>query len=145
MASSVLFLITLTALSLLAAVSGGYVGPRVGGRTAVPDVRSNQEVQDLGRYSVEEYNRMQRRQRGSGGGRGGDNGEIVFGEVVGAERQVVAGIKYYLKIEGMQRGARKVFESVVVVRPWVRSKELVTFGPSRGGDGGSSKSGLSGF
>ncbi|KAF8014160.1 hypothetical protein BT93_H0105 [Corymbia citriodora subsp. variegata] len=140
MASSVLLLITLAGLSFLAAASGGYVGPRVGGRTAIPDVRSNKEVQDLGHYSVEEYNRMQRRQKGGGGG-GGGNGEIVFGEVVGAERQVVAGIKYYLTIEGLQGGARKVFESVVVVRPWVRSKELVTFGPSRGGDG----SGKSGF
>ncbi|KAI6693904.1 hypothetical protein NL676_021614 [Syzygium grande] len=136
MASSVLFLITLAALSFLA--SGGYVGPRVGGRTAVPDVKSNEKVQDLGRYSVEEYNRLQRRSRGGGGGGGGD-GEIVFGAVVGAERQVVAGIKYYLKIEGVQRGARKVFESVVVVKPWVRSKELLTFGPSRGGGSGGGK------
>ncbi|XP_030519095.1 cysteine proteinase inhibitor B [Rhodamnia argentea] len=136
MASSLLFLITLT-LTSLSFLAAGYVGPRVGGRTSVPDVRSNEEVQKLGRYSVEEYNRMQRR-----GGGGGGNGEIAFGEVVGAERQVVAGIKYYLKIEGVQRGARKVFESVVVVKPWVRSKELVTFGPSRGGDGGRGKSGF---
>ncbi|KAI3420728.1 Cystatin domain-containing protein, partial [Psidium guajava] len=141
MASSLSFLITLAALSFLAAAaSGGYVGTRVGGRTSVPDVRSNEEVQNLGRYSVEEYNRVQRRHGGGGGGGGGGNREIMFGEVVGAERQVVSGIKYYLKIEGVQRGERKVFESVVVVKPWVRSKELVTFGPSRGGDG-SGKSG----
>lgn len=52
----------------------------------------------------------------------------VDGQVVAAETQVVAGIKYYLKIEAMQHGITKVFDSVVIVKPWLHSKQLLDFG-----------------
>ncbi|KAK9288767.1 hypothetical protein L1049_017231 [Liquidambar formosana] len=104
--------------------SGGGGGRMVGGRTEIRDVKTNQEVQDLGRFSVKEYNWSRRRQGYKG------NGDVVFTEVVEAERQVVSGIKYYLKIAATQEGVPKVFESVVVVKPWVHSKELLNFAPS---------------
>lgn len=50
--------------------------------------------------------------------------------MVAAETQVVSGIKYYLKIEATQHGETKVFESVVVVKPWLQSKKLLAFTPS---------------
>ncbi|KAI4378920.1 hypothetical protein MLD38_016337 [Melastoma candidum] len=113
----------------------GYIGKKVGARTPVQDVGANREIQDLGRFSVSEYNRM----RHHGGSGNGSRGELVFSRVVEAERQVVAGVKYYLKIEAaeMARGgsgdgsdSRELFESVVVVRPWDRSKVMLDFEPS---------------
>lgn len=92
-----------------------------GGRKKISDVKSNQEIQELGRFSVDEYNRLQK---------GGDGG-LKFSQVVAAESQVVAGTKYYLKIEAVSKsGARKVFDAEVVVKSWVHSKQLLGFKPS---------------
>lgn len=52
-------------------------------------------------------------------------------KVVSAESQVVSGIKYYLKIEATQHGKTKVFDSVVVVQPWLHSKHLLHFSPTQ--------------
>uniref|UniRef100_A0A7N1A2E9 Cystatin domain-containing protein n=1 Tax=Kalanchoe fedtschenkoi TaxID=63787 RepID=A0A7N1A2E9_KALFE len=96
----------------------------VGGRSEVKDVASNEEVQELGRFSVEEY------KRSMGKGRREARG-LVFSEVVAAEKQVVSGLKYYLKVAAItQDGERRLFDSVVVVKPWERSKQLVGFAPS---------------
>ncbi|KAF3944289.1 hypothetical protein ACB098_02G107700 [Castanea mollissima] len=108
---------------------------KVGAKTEISDVKTNEEVQELGRFSVEEYNRSLRRQRRQRQYKTmsiGDNigGELRFMEVVEAQRQVVSGLKYYLTISATQNGVSKMFESEVVVKPWVRSKELLNFGPS---------------
>ncbi|KAG7025292.1 hypothetical protein SDJN02_11787, partial [Cucurbita argyrosperma subsp. argyrosperma] len=118
-----LSLIAVVVLALLevAILAEGYSG-RIGGRRRIKDVRSNEEVQGLGRFSVEEYNRRSRR---SGGG------EVKFLAVLVAERQVVAGTKYYLRILGIENGRKRIFESVVVVKPWLRSKQLIDFSASR--------------
>ncbi|KAL6191331.1 hypothetical protein ACLB2K_037722 [Fragaria x ananassa] len=114
-------------LSLLFTVSHGY-GGLVGGRRPVEDVKTNKEVQELGRFSVAEYNRMQRQSLRRNGG-----GELQFREVVEAETQVVSGIKYYLKIStvrnGLNGGTPLLFDSQVVVKPWLRSKRLLNFAP----------------
>ncbi|KAJ8755502.1 hypothetical protein K2173_019300 [Erythroxylum novogranatense] len=113
-------------LALVVAVSG-YRGRLVGGRTVVRDVAGNEEVQELGRFSVKEFN------RGRLGGiiDRGELGELAFSEVVEAERQVVSGIKYYLKIEATGRNREsRLFDSIVVVKPWLKSKELLHFEPS---------------
>ncbi|XP_022150412.1 cysteine proteinase inhibitor B [Momordica charantia] len=103
----------------LAAAAEGY-GGRLGGRTEIEDVRTNEEVQELGRFCVEEYNR-----RRNGGG------EVRFRAVVAAEKQVVAGMKYYLKISGSVKGeSEMLFDSIVIVKPWLRSKQLLHFSPS---------------
>ncbi|XP_059448439.1 uncharacterized protein LOC132179697 [Corylus avellana] len=117
-------LTTVTLFSLVFLSAYGYDG-MVGGRTEVKDVKTNEEVQELGRFSVHEYNRSLWHRGNGDGGR-----ELTFVEVVEAQSQVVSGIKYYLKISATQNGATKIFESVVVVKPWVHSKELLNFGPS---------------
>ncbi|KAF1867882.1 hypothetical protein Lal_00012778 [Lupinus albus] len=111
--------VLVTLLCLLCTVSYGRL---VGGRKAVANVKSNEEVQELGRFSVEEYNRSLKLLAAEE--------EVKFVEVVEAEEQVVSGIKYYLKILTVQNGASRMFESVVVVKAWLNSKQLLNFAPS---------------
>jgi len=87
--------------------------------------KKNKEIQDLGKYSVDEYNRLQRGQKTG-------DGDLKFSQVVAAESQVVAGTKYYLKIEAVSNsGVKKVFDAEVVVQPWKQPpKQLLTFKPS---------------
>ncbi|XP_006645220.1 cysteine proteinase inhibitor 5-like [Oryza brachyantha] len=103
-------------------------GRKVGGTTAVEDVEGNREVQELGLFCVVEHNR-----RGSPTARGH---RLVFSRVVAAQTQVVAGIKYYLRIaarNGLREGdddEEKVFDAVVVVKAWVPSREMLSFAPA---------------
>uniref|UniRef100_A0A803LTJ4 Cystatin domain-containing protein n=2 Tax=Chenopodium quinoa TaxID=63459 RepID=A0A803LTJ4_CHEQI len=102
----------------------------VGARTQVKDVKTNKEVQELGKFSVEEYNR-EFLSKQPGPLRSVSNESLDFVEVVEAQRQVVSGIKYYLKVEAVQGGVSRTFDAVVVVKPWVQeSKKLLNFGPS---------------
>ena len=97
----------------------------MGGWTEVKDVKENEEVQKLGKFSVEEYNRNMRESHRSNG-----SGELVFSEVVEAKRQVVSGIKYDMKVSAATKnGETKMFDSVVVVKPWTHSKQLIEFSP----------------
>ncbi|MBA0648352.1 hypothetical protein Goklo_016096, partial [Gossypium klotzschianum] len=98
----------------------------------ITDVKTNEEVQELGRFAVEEYNRSHGlgRWRGFVSSSNGRRAELVFSRVLEAQKQVVSGIKYYLKIEAMENKLSKTFESVVVVKPWLHSKELLHFSPS---------------
>ena len=128
-------IISLTVLSAIFLLMfhpiNGYRG-MVGGRTEIKDVKNNEEVQELGRFCVKEFNRQQQQQQQ--GGRNGGGGELMFSEVVEAQRQVVSGIKYYLKIEAISsneiNGETKVFDSVVVVKAWLNEKELLSFEPA---------------
>ncbi|XP_058185486.1 cysteine proteinase inhibitor B [Rhododendron vialii] len=122
---TLLFLVAAVVCSSLTAASG-LGGGMVGGRTKVKDVKTNQEVQDLGRYSVQQFNRVQKGKKN-----GGYVGDLRFQEVVEAETQVVSGVKYYLKIAAVTpAGVPKTFDAVVVVKPWAHSKELLNFDPS---------------
>lgn len=110
-------------LTLLVVAGASAYGSRgaLGGRKRIEDVESDKEVQDLGEYAVVEYNR-----RSKDGG-----GELEFRRVVEAEKQVVSGLKYYLKIEAADSGGMPArFEAEVVVQPWRNSKQLLEFGPS---------------
>ncbi|KEH20629.1 putative Cystatin domain-containing protein [Medicago truncatula] len=100
----------------------------VGGKTEVANVRTNDEVQELGRFAVEEYNRSVKIWKEG-------EGELRFVEVVEAQQQVVSGIKYYMKIWVTQAksdgvGDPTMFDSVVLVKPWLNSKHLLHFAPS---------------
>ncbi|XP_074318526.1 cysteine proteinase inhibitor B-like [Silene latifolia] len=103
-------------------------GKILGGRSEVKDVKTNKEVQEVGKFSVQEYNRNPLRDVVSRDG-GGD-GPLRFIEVVEAQKQVVSGIKYYLKVAAMQNGLTRTFDAIVVVKPWLESKQLLNFGPS---------------
>ncbi|GJY71523.1 cysteine proteinase inhibitor B-like protein [Tanacetum coccineum] len=91
----------------------------------VEDATTNKEVQAVRKYSVEDYNILK--------GNKDNDGQLMFVKVVEAEKQVVSGMKYYLKIQPVNKtsGEVKVFESVVVVKPWLRKKEMVKFAPSQ--------------
>ncbi|CAO2831407.1 unnamed protein product [Amaranthus hypochondriacus] len=106
----------------------------VGARQDIDNVKTNKEVQDLGKFSIEEYNKEIRdniqpsspiRSIGLDGG-----SKLTFVEVIKAQRQVVAGLKYYLTVKAQEGDHTKVFDAVVVVKPWVQSKKLLIFGPS---------------
>lgn len=119
-------LVIVTLLSVLSTTSYGRVNVMVGGKTEVADVRANREVQELGRFAVEEYNQQRLRMRRDDGG----DETLRFVEVVEAEQQVVSGVKYYLKISAATRdGVHRMFTSVVVVKPWLHSKKILHFGP----------------
>ncbi|PIA27855.1 hypothetical protein AQUCO_07500041v1 [Aquilegia coerulea] len=123
-----LFLLVITITILFSVCScfsvletNGFGGKIVGGWKEIKDVKNNKEVQQLGRFSVEEYNQR----------KGGDvGGSIVFSEVIEAKRQVVSGLKYLLKVAVEENEIADTFDAVVVVKPWIRSKELVAFAPS---------------
>ncbi|XP_022849348.1 cysteine proteinase inhibitor B-like [Olea europaea var. sylvestris] len=122
MANTSVFLLFLL---FLVATQANALRGIVGGRTEVKNVKNNKEVQDLGKYCVEQYNSKQKHSA---------NGRklLTFSQVVEAEKQVVSGIKYYLKISTAVYGSGipKNFDAVVVVKPWVNSKELLNFAPS---------------
>nr|GMD01305.1 cysteine proteinase inhibitor B-like [Ipomoea batatas] len=63
----------------------------VGGRTEIEGVKGNQEVQDLGKYCVDQYNVNINNNVNNG------NGDLMlrFSEVLEAEKQVVSGIKEF--------------------------------------------------
>lgn len=121
---SLLLLLLAVAFSAAPVTGLGGGGGKVGGRTKIDHVETNKEVQDLGKYSVQEYNKQQRK-IGNGGG-----GDLKFKKVVAAERQVVSGIKYYLTIAAVRYGGdTATFEAQVVVQPWNKSKQLLHFAP----------------
>ncbi|XP_058735863.1 cysteine proteinase inhibitor 4-like [Vicia villosa] len=124
---------TLTMILMAACIvySTASSRPRmVGGKTEIRNVRTNEEVQELGRFAVEEFNRSVKvRKEGEG--------ELRFVEVVEAQQQVVAGIKYYMKIwvtptknDGAESEDHAMVESVVLVKPWLSYKHLLHFAPS---------------
>ncbi|KAL9232740.1 hypothetical protein vseg_007812 [Gypsophila vaccaria] len=134
MQKSTIFYIFITILlyTTTIRVSSAHRPKLVGGKMEVKDVKNNKEVQELGKFSVQEYNNnlLDNPIRDVVG----RAGPLRFIEVVEAQRQVVAGLKYYLKVVAMQShdsGPRKTtFDAVVVVKPWVESKQLVHFGPT---------------
>ncbi|KAK1389818.1 Cystatin domain-containing protein [Heracleum sosnowskyi] len=126
---AILTLLLLSALAIASLATGLGGSGIVGGRTKISDVESNQEIQQLGKYSVTEYNRQQHANRH--GDDGDTRGDLKFVKVVAAEKQVVAGIKYYLTIVAAKGGNKKTFDAEVVVQAWKKSKQLTSFAPSR--------------
>ncbi|XP_058093445.1 cysteine proteinase inhibitor B-like [Magnolia sinica] len=124
--SSSLFLaLSLVTLSLSISLSSSLSpfrsidGLKVGGKTEIRNVESNPDIQSLGKFSVDEYNKNH-------------GTHLSFFRVFKAEKQVVSGMKYFLKIstvDAAENGLSKEFDAVVVVKPWARSKELLSFAP----------------
>ncbi|KAF3787608.1 Cysteine proteinase inhibitor 2 [Nymphaea thermarum] len=114
--ASFLLLVSLTAFLTGPSLCNAQVG-RVGGKSDIPNVKSNKEVQDLGSWCVSEYNRKQQR-------------SLTFKEVTSGQQQVVAGMNYYLHIQTVDGGATKYYDAVVWVRAWLSSKQLLSFQPA---------------
>lgn len=49
--------------------------------------------------------------------------------MVNVKEQVVAGTIYYLTIEAVQGGEKKLYQAKVWVKPWMNFKELQDFKP----------------
>ncbi|KAI3968383.1 hypothetical protein MKW92_029299 [Papaver armeniacum] len=98
--------------------SSSVNGPLAGGIVEMKDVKTNKHVQELGEYSVNEYNRKFRK-------------GLTIEEVVKAQKQVVQGFKYYMKVSAIENGKLNLYDAVVVVQAWITpSNELISFNPS---------------
>ncbi|GMI71838.1 hypothetical protein HRI_000853100 [Hibiscus trionum] len=108
-------------LSMFVTAVNGY-GNMVGGQTMINDAKTNKGVQGLGKFAVEEYNKSLQ-QKGKG-----DN-YLVFSQVLEASKQIVTGIKYFLKVEATENGEKKMFDAVVLIKPWAQTeeKEMLSF------------------
>ncbi|KAH0470821.1 hypothetical protein IEQ34_000544 [Dendrobium chrysotoxum] len=126
---SLVFLIVLVFAASLSSIASAYQlggvrgwGRKVGGWTDIPDAASNLEVRDIGRYSVDEYNRRLR-------GRG--EAPITFSSVLNGRRQVVSGIKYHLRVAavGSHGIDHLTFDAVLITHPSIpeRSRDLLSF------------------
>lgn len=132
----------------------------LGGKSNVPSVQTNMEIQELGRYTcihdtstymiyrmywirnvmrlcdhrycVEQFNLQEQSEQGNVASIANTavSNPLKFSRVVSAQKQVVAGTKYYLRIEVIQPdGTSRMFDSVVVIQPWLHSKKLLGFTP----------------
>ncbi|MBA0616253.1 hypothetical protein Godav_016315 [Gossypium davidsonii] len=115
--------LAITLLLIIFTPINGY-GMVVGGKTPVEDVEKDKAMQALGRFAVEEHNKNKKNY-------GDTSNPIKFSQVVRAEKQIVSGIKYFLTIEGMENGKKKTFDSIVLIKPWSKSKDkkLLSFSP----------------
>ncbi|CAH2059847.1 unnamed protein product [Thlaspi arvense] len=106
----------------------------LGGKSDVANVRTNMEIQELGRYCVEQFNLQEQSEQGNVASIAKTDtatlNPLMFSRVVSAQKQVVAGTKFYLRIEVTQPdGSSRMFDSVVVIQPWLHSKKLLGFTP----------------
>ncbi|RZC91189.1 hypothetical protein C5167_027252 [Papaver somniferum] len=95
--------------------SSSVNGPLVGGIIEIKDVKTNKHVQELGEYSVNEYNRKFKK-------------GLAFKEVIQAQKQVVQRFKYYMNVSAIENGKLNLYDAVVVVQAWITpSNELISF------------------
>ncbi|KAI3926215.1 hypothetical protein MKW98_028351 [Papaver atlanticum] len=114
--------LTISALLFICFLSYSSVNALPGGITEIKDVKTNKQVQDLGKFSVDEYNLKFKK---------GEEGSLTFQEVVKGQKQVVEGMQYFLKVSAMENGTPKLFDAVVVVKEWeTPANRLISFDPS---------------
>lgn len=96
---------------------------RVGGQVDVPDPTHDKRVQELGRFSVDEYNKSL-----LDNSNGQDVVLLTFYEVVKARVMLVSGLEYYLTIaasDGM--GNVQTYDATVFFQPWTNTTQLLSF------------------
>ncbi|KAE9617170.1 hypothetical protein Lal_00034205 [Lupinus albus] len=91
--------------------------PLVGGISDCEGFENSLEIQDLGRFAVNEHNTKQ-------------NALLEFTRVVKAQQQIVEGVLYYLTLEAIDAGQKKIYDAQVWVRVWLNFKELTDFEPA---------------
>ncbi|XP_019182589.1 PREDICTED: cysteine proteinase inhibitor B-like isoform X2 [Ipomoea nil] len=128
----VLVVSVVVGLAGYAAAEGEGLPPASGGKVEVPDVQKNGEVQQMGRYCVTEYNK---RMYATKSPRSGAKrlSRLSFSQVTKAEKQVVAGEKYYLTINAVDSdgGQMKTFEAELLLKPvQTTAKEMLAFSPA---------------
>ncbi|EEF36180.1 cysteine protease inhibitor, putative [Ricinus communis] len=72
------------------------------------------EIENLARFAVQEHNKKQ-------------NDVLEFVRVLKSKEQVVAGKLYYLTLEAIEAGHKKLYEVKVWVKPWMNFKQLKEF------------------
>ena len=55
------------------------------------------------------------------------NAVLQFQKVVNVKEQVVAGTIYYITLEALDGGQKKVYEAKVWIKPWMDFKEVQDF------------------
>ncbi|XP_072975000.1 cysteine proteinase inhibitor A-like [Typha angustifolia] len=89
--------------------------PIVGGITDGAAGKENSlHIEELGRFAVDEHNKK-------------TNALLEFVRVVNVKEQVVAGTLYYLTVEAVDGGQKKLYEAKIWVKPWMQFKELQEF------------------
>ncbi|KFK31166.1 hypothetical protein AALP_AA6G077400 [Arabis alpina] len=123
--------LSLLGFLVIAVVTSPANASRLGGKSDVANVQANREIQELGRYCVEQFNLREQREQGNIESISKTvTNTLKFSRVVSAQKQVVAGMKYFLRIEVTQPdGSRRMFDSVVVIQPWLHYKRVIGFTP----------------
>lgn len=86
----------------------------LGGIHDSQSTQNSTEIDDLGRFAVDEHNKK-------------ENALLEFGRVIKAKEQVVAGTLLHLTLEVIDAGKKKLYEAKVWVKPWMNFKELQEF------------------
>lgn len=55
------------------------------------------------------------------------NALVEFVKVTSAKKQVVSGTLYHITLEAKDGANKKVYETKVVEKPWLNSKEVIEF------------------
>ncbi|KAL5538551.1 hypothetical protein UlMin_024036 [Ulmus minor] len=98
----------------LAQISHSKMATPLGGARQATGCENSVEVEDLGRFAVEEHNKK-------------ENALLEFARVVKAEEQVVAGTLHRLTLEAIEAGKKKIYEAKIWSKPWLNFKELQEF------------------
>ncbi|XP_027349764.1 cysteine proteinase inhibitor 6-like [Abrus precatorius] len=72
------------------------------------------EIENLARFAIQEHNNK-------------ENAFLEFAKVLKAKEQVVAGKIYYLTLEAIDAGKKKIYEAKIWVKPWMNFKQLQEF------------------
>ncbi|KAL1352199.1 hypothetical protein HN51_016195 [Arachis hypogaea] len=77
-------------------------------------VSNHAEIESLARFAIQEHNNK-------------ENGLLEFAKVLKAKEQVVAGKIYFLTLEAIDGGKKKLYEAKIWVKPWMNFKQLQEF------------------
>eukprot|EP01018_Ginkgo_biloba_P002168 Gb_36304 [translate_table: standard] len=111
--TGLLFIIFSATLCMCAMAASTFLA---GGIKDVPNFQHDPEIQSLARFAVDEYNKQQ-------------NILLSFSKVVKAQKQVVAGMIYYLTIEAVDGHESHRYSAKILVVEWRNIKQLQEFKP----------------
>ncbi|MED6223703.1 hypothetical protein PIB30_076679 [Stylosanthes scabra] len=77
-------------------------------------VSNNAEIESLARFAIQEHNNKV-------------NALLEFAKVLTAKEQVVAGKIYFLTLQAIDGGKKKIYEAKIWVKPWMNFKQLQEF------------------
>ncbi|GLT95651.1 hypothetical protein SLE2022_133190 [Rubroshorea leprosula] len=91
-----------------------FLRMKLGGFHDCRGTQNSAEIESLARFAVQEHNKK-------------ENALVEFARVLKAKEQVVAGKIYYLTLEVIDAGKKKIYEAKVWVKPWMNFKQLQEF------------------